>query len=135
MAVGAANEDRPVIAPVGAGENLDQRRFAGAVVAKERHHLAVVKIDRSAIDRMYAAEGERDIAHLDERAGRSIHRSLHAFVRSFPPPIGVGGKLQRKSRRACSVSGEAAGFPRSWGRADERWFWFEAFMRYPARRR
>ena len=79
-------------------------RFTGAVVAKERYHLAVVKIDRSAIDSVHAAKSKRDIAHLDERAGRSIHRSLHRFVRSFPPPIGVGCKLQRKSRRACSVS-------------------------------
>ena len=65
----AANGDGSGIARIGAGENLDQRRFAGAVMADQRHDFAGMKIDRHPIDGVNAAEGERNVAHLDKRSG------------------------------------------------------------------
>ena len=56
-----------VVALVGAGQDLDQRRLAGAIVAEQADHLAGIEIDRGVVDRLDAAEGDRDVLHLDQR--------------------------------------------------------------------
>ena len=59
---------------VGAGQNLDQAGLACAIVAEQAHDLAGIKIDRGVVDRLEAAEGERDVLHLDEGgSGLSVH--------------------------------------------------------------
>ena len=55
------------VALVGAGQDLDQRRLAGAIVAEQGHDLARIKVDGSIIDGADAAEGDRDVLHLDKR--------------------------------------------------------------------
>ncbi|MGC3974981.1 MAG: hypothetical protein QM771_11435 [Nitrospira sp.] len=57
----------PAVALVGAGQDLDQRRFAGAIVAEQRHHFTGEKIDGRVVDGADAAEGDRDVAHVDQR--------------------------------------------------------------------
>ena len=41
----AVDEDLAAVGVVGAGEHLDQRRLAGAVVAEQADHLARVEVD------------------------------------------------------------------------------------------
>ena len=69
----AVDEDLAGVALVGAGQDLDQRRLAGAVVAEQAHHLAGIEIDAGMVDGLDAAEGDRDVAHLDQR-GAAVRR-------------------------------------------------------------
>ena len=48
--------DLPVVHLVGARQDLDEGRLAGAVVADDTHHLARHDRDRDALDRMDSAE-------------------------------------------------------------------------------
>jgi hypothetical protein len=59
-----------------AGENLDQRRLARAVMTDDSHDFAGVKIDRCPIDGAQTAERERNVAHLDERYAFCLHPVL-----------------------------------------------------------
>ena len=68
----AVDEDVAGIALVGAGQDLDQRRLAGAVVAEQPDHLAGVEIDAGVVDGLDAAERDREVAKLDERGVPSI---------------------------------------------------------------
>ena len=52
---------------VGARQGVHQRRLAGAVAADEGDHLARVQVDGDAVDGVDAAEGDTDVAQLDER--------------------------------------------------------------------
>src|SRR6516165_4249824 len=56
----AVEEDATRIRPVEAGDDLDQRRFAGAVLAHERMDLARAELERDAIERPHAGEGFAD---------------------------------------------------------------------------
>ena len=62
-----ANADLAAVGGEDAGEDLDQRRLAGAVVAEQAEHLARAQIEAHVLDRMDAAEGLDDVAQLDER--------------------------------------------------------------------
>ena len=63
----AVDKDLARIRLVGAGEDLDQRRFSCAVMAEQADHLAGTQIDGDAVHGLDAAEGDGDVAHLDER--------------------------------------------------------------------
>src|SRR5262249_16632786 len=45
---------------------FDKRRFAGAIVAEQRHHLAGLNIPAHALHRGEAAEALREIAHRED---------------------------------------------------------------------
>ena len=51
-----ANDDRAGQRPLEAGEDVDQRRLAGAVRADQAEDLAAVEPDTDLIDRQEAAE-------------------------------------------------------------------------------
>src|SRR3546814_6139313 len=68
----AIDEDVAGIAPVGAGEDLDQRRLAGAVVAEQGDDLAGIEVDRRILHGMNPAEGDGNVLHFHER---SVFRS------------------------------------------------------------
>ena len=68
----AVDQDLAAIALVGAGENLDKRRLAGAVVAEQGDDLAGIEIDRGIVHGMDAAEGDGDVLQLHE--GRTVVR-------------------------------------------------------------
>ena len=55
----------PSLGLMHAGEDLDQGRFAGAVVAQQAHHLAGVDRHRDVLEGDHRAEIARDVAHLE----------------------------------------------------------------------
>ena len=56
----AVDRDRPGVGGLRAGERLDQRRLAGAVVADERDDLAGVDLEVDVLERRHAAEALRE---------------------------------------------------------------------------
>ena len=70
----AVDEHGALVGPLEAGEDLDQRRLAGAVVAEQADHLAGTDADRHVGERHHRAEELRDGAGFDDRAS------------SWPPP-------------------------------------------------
>ena len=62
----------------------DQGRLAGAVAADEADDLARVEVERDVVDGVDAAEGDRDVAHLDERHARRRRSSGRSAVIGRP---------------------------------------------------
>jgi hypothetical protein len=60
-----------------ARERLDQRRFAGAVVAEQAHHLARVHLHRDAVERDHRAEALDDLPQLHQRRRAAIAPVCH----------------------------------------------------------
>jgi hypothetical protein len=69
----AVHLDRPAVGRVHAGEDLDERRLARAVVSEQSHDLAGVELARHAVDRAQCTEVLVHVDRLDERRG---HRGL-----------------------------------------------------------
>ena len=65
----AVDRDRAGVARVDAGEDLHQRRLAGAIRAEERHDLARRDDEIDIGEHRHAAERFADAAHLEARAG------------------------------------------------------------------
>jgi hypothetical protein len=63
---------------VDAGNALDQRRLAGAVVAHQRHHLTGVHVEVHLVQGQHRTEVLRDPAQLQNRA--VAHRILLSCV-------------------------------------------------------
>ena len=63
---------------VHARDALDQRRLAGAVVARQRQHLAGLQVERDLLQRLHAAEALRGAAHLEQRSASSAIRPPRA---------------------------------------------------------
>ena len=61
----AVDQDLALVRPVHAGEDLDQRRFAGAVVADEPERLAALDVEADALQRMDAGIPFVQIAALE----------------------------------------------------------------------
>ena len=61
----------PCIALVGTGEHLDQRGFAGAIVAEKANDFAGIEINAGVIHGLDAAEGNGDVAHLNRAVCRA----------------------------------------------------------------
>ena len=55
----AGDADLALVGGIDAGEHLDQRRLAGAVVAEQPEHLAGGEVDVDLLDGVHAAEGLR----------------------------------------------------------------------------
>ena len=65
----AVQADLALVGGVDAGDALDQRRLAGAVVAEEAHHLAGVDVEAERADGGEAAEALGDVADGEDRLG------------------------------------------------------------------
>ena len=65
---------------VDAGQRLDQRRLAGAVLAHQRVHLAGVEPERDLVEGADAAEGDGDVAHLDHRVAAASDEAFGPFA-------------------------------------------------------
>src|ERR1700722_457229 len=61
--------DRAAAGRMKTGQDLDQRRLAGAVVSQQAHDLARVNGDRNVGQRLHPGEVLADIAQFDERLG------------------------------------------------------------------
>ena len=60
----AGDPDLAGIGGVDAGQDLDQGRLAGAVVAEEAEDLAGLQVEADILHRMDAAEGDANVPHL-----------------------------------------------------------------------
>ena len=56
------------VGAVNAGENLHERRFAGAVLADHGQHFAALHVQRHAVERLHAGKMLADIADFQERS-------------------------------------------------------------------
>ena len=65
----AVDEDPPGVGPVEAGQDLDQRRLPGAVVADQAEHLAVPEVERDVLERSHDAEALADVLDPDRIGG------------------------------------------------------------------
>ena len=74
----AAEDDRARVSAIGAGQHLDHRRFSGAVLADQRHHLARLDLERCGGQRLHPLEALVDVAHDEERSGHRYFRFLKA---------------------------------------------------------
>ncbi len=89
-------EDLARVEAVDAGDALDERGLAGAVVADERHHLAVPHLEVDVGERLHRPVGLRDSAELEER-GRCL-----AQRGAFPTTPSRGGTRTVPPRARCS---------------------------------
>jgi len=71
LQLGVADADRAAVGRVDAGDDLDQRRLAGAVLAEQRMHLAGVHVEVDVAQHPDAGEGLRDAAERQRPARRS----------------------------------------------------------------
>ena len=83
---GAADRDRPAgqkdlaaIRLMHAGYDLDERRFAGAVLAEQGVNLAGMKRERDVIERLRGVKALGDAANLQDRRDR--RRAVRGFLR------------------------------------------------------
>src|SRR5690606_32132984 len=65
-----------------AGDDLDEGRLAGAVVAEERHHLAARNVEGDAAERFDGAEALGDVVEPEKRF--FAHAALASFTVGRP---------------------------------------------------
>src|SRR5574337_1574833 len=77
--------DRSLIGRLGAGEDLEQRRFARAVLAEQRVNFGRPDFKMRVLERPHAGEAIAEAGHFADRAIRGIvgqgHRFLNALIR------------------------------------------------------
>ena len=95
----AVEEDLAAVDRVDAGDALDQRRLAGAVVADERHDLAVAHLEVDVVERLHRAEVLRDAAQLERRGGGGAHARFLPRLRARP-----AARPHRETASYCSTS-------------------------------
>ena len=89
MAVGdAVDEHLPAVRPEQAAQHLDEGRFAGAVLAQERHDLAAAHVERDALQRPRGAERLGDVVEAQDALGHlSPSSAPGGFCRSRSAPV------------------------------------------------
>src|SRR5262249_3601197 len=73
-----AHPDRPAVVGVHAGEDLDQRGLARAVVAEQADDLAGKQLTRHVVDGAHRAKVLVHADHLDKRAGHRAFRFVYS---------------------------------------------------------
>ena len=111
-----ADADGAAVGGVHAGDDLDQRRLAGAVLAEERVHLAGEDVEVDVLEHADAGEGLRDAGERDEGghlaapAGRAA-AALRGVPTVLLPVAGRSGPSAGLIRRVAVfrlASGQAA---------------------------
>ena len=100
----------PCVARIDAGDDLAERRLAGAVLAEQRADLAGLDAHRHVVERPHAGEELRQV--LDRRAAAP-------WQRSRPSPGGSGARPPGSSRPSSRCAGSArrrGGRHRRWRR-------------------
>jgi len=82
----AVDLDRAFVRLVCAGQGLDQRRFARAVLADNRHHVPCVQREAHAAQRLHTGKALDDAFHMQQRR------------RAARAPFGAGGGLLLRTR-------------------------------------
>jgi hypothetical protein len=78
----AVDHDRAAVGIVKARENLDQRGLARTIVADQRQHFALTKLDADVDERGDGAEALADVTHLENDGRVRIERGyLRAHIR------------------------------------------------------
>ncbi len=85
------DRDRPGVDRVDAGEGLDERRLAGAVLAHERVHLARPEGEVDGVEGEDAGEADGDPGHLDDRRDGGVRGHDSAAFPSFIVGTSAGG--------------------------------------------
>ena len=83
---------RPALGCHAAGDDLDQRRFAGAVVAEERDNLAATDGEADAAQRFDGAEMLGDALKPEQRRGNTVR--LLAYAHRACAPLGSQAKTE-----------------------------------------
>ena len=86
----AVEDDAPGARRHPAGDDLDQRRLAGAVVAEQRHHLAAPHLEADAAQRLDRPEMFRDSVELEQRRPGAARRFGHGLCPTLNP-LGMEG--------------------------------------------
>ena len=83
----AVDEDPAGVGLVKAGQDLDQGRFPGAVVADQTEHLAVPETERDVLERRHDAEALADVLDPDRigRRARGARRPARSPLSLTPP--------------------------------------------------
>ena len=84
-----AEDEHPAgVGLVEAGQDLDQRRLAGAVVADQTEHLAGAEVERDVLERCHHTEALADVLDAD-RVGSRLRCGLgerrRGFAHAAPP--------------------------------------------------
>ena len=87
----AVEADLTVVRRVDAGDHLDQRRLAGAVVADEPDDLAGVELEVDAVERL---DGAEPLADALQREEGSRWRSCGHRLRGDDPRLLAGGRVR-----------------------------------------
>src|SRR3954466_1668707 len=96
----ALEEDLACVRRLHAGERLDERRLAGAVVAAERHDLGRVDGEARAAQRADAPEALDEAAGLEQRLGHG--QAL------LPAWTGIGGRASALSKTPAATPASSA---------------------------
>ena len=99
--------DRARVRPVDAGDDLDQRRLAGAVLAQQRMDLAGTDVEADVVQRPHA--GER-LAQALDRQHRRVRTSVFAALACIGPPWSELAAAAT-GRQCASVPFDAMGAP------------------------
>jgi hypothetical protein len=94
----AVEEELARVGVVDAGDRLHERRFAGAVVADERHHLARAHGEVDAVERLDRPEALRHVLEREDRPVRGRPVGGHR------PPGSLGEEGEPVARPALSVA-------------------------------
>ena len=100
--------DRAAARRMKPGQDLDQRRLAGAVVSQEAHDLARMNGDRNVGQRLHPGEVLADVAQFDERLGHGRHvptgcSSRSGGSKSWPAPRKAGERQGTAAPSPCST--------------------------------
>ena len=85
LKAGEALRQEPELAGVrseGAGDDVDQGRFAGAVLAKQHMDLAGAQVEIDVVERQHAREALADADHLQEKVVAGRLRGPRSFSNS-----------------------------------------------------
>ena len=92
VALDAVEDDAPGARRHAAGDDLDQRRLAGAVVAEERDDLAAIDVEADAAQRLDRAEMLGDAVEPEQRRGNTVR--LLAYAHRACAPLGSQAKTE-----------------------------------------
>ncbi len=99
--LGAVDEHAAGVGCVHAGEDLDEGRLAGAVLADESVRLARVEIDRDVVERPDRPEALRSVLDREER--RPLGGRAAAGASARPSPVGSDGTKDHRILTSHSV--------------------------------
>ena len=103
----AGQQDFAAIGLVDAGDDLDERRFAGAVFAEQGVDLAGIEGQRDVLQRLRGVEPLGDVAHLEDgrrAAVRRVERQVAGACSVHRPSVCHGVRLPRATQGQAFAS-------------------------------